>query len=86
MAKTRDDVNGLLADIDRGGIMKRRALSASYWRDAERKELLKKLGEVLAILEKKAVTMGAPGEDAHAIKPRRRTNGHANGGTAARRA
>ena len=86
MAKPDDDVNGLLADLERTGIMKRRAFSAPYWTAAERKLVLAQIGALTATFEKKAMSMKAP-DDAGARAPRRRVarvNGTTNG-TAARR-
>lgn len=86
MAKPDDDVNGLLADIERAGIMERRAFSAPYWTPAERRQVLKQIGEVLGSFKKKAIALGAPESAAAARTPRRKpakANGttHANGAT-----
>lgn len=79
MAKPKDDLSGLLSDIERTALIKKRAFAAPYWSPAERKALLKQAGELQATLEAKAIALGAPDEALVARTPRRRSrlkNGH----------
>ena len=76
MANPKQDVNGLLADIERGQVIKRRALASPLFNARERRELVQHQDAVNAILTKKCVELGAPLEEAAARLPRRK-NGHA---------
>lgn len=81
MANPKQDVNGLLADIERAQIIKKRALASPHFSAQQRRDIVSSQDRTITILTMKCVELGAPeGDEAGTRLPRRKkkmTNGHA---------